>query len=436
MILKISKPIVLITSILMLTACGGSGSSDTVSADSILESEPASLDLSDPDNSYLLTTTEDSIFKISAADGAVELFSTLQVGGALELLGPVDVVDGSVIVSLTNNFLVSANPDTRAANWETQLGPTGGSRSIPSAPVCSSTVCYVLGAADILFAINAIDGSVLWSVPLGAPDIASEVTGQRPMLVTTDRIFIGIDFESTQRLNVYSRSSGELLKSIELSARASGVPSVFGDSLILSTLDGIDAFDFNTYELRWRADIGFATSPVIVDETIVVLATPGAIGSTDTGQIAVGLDVETGEVKWSFSNGGPRFLNPTTDGRLVYIMFPTGLAGAGFTSELAFPRAINPANGSIVWQVGDFQDARSRALVGGEPLAVPGYLFFNDFLEENVGSGFAALDSNTGAALWVISDSEYSVIDRESTTSVLVHEGQVFRNNSFPTLPK
>ena len=78
-----------------------------------------------------------------------------------------------------------------------------------------------------------------------------------------------------------------------------------------------------------------------------------------------------------------------------------------------------------------------RALVGDEPLAVPGLLFFNSYLEQEVGFGSAALDSNTGEVLWVTDSSDAATeIERESTTLVLVHNGQVYRDNSFPTLPK
>ena len=47
-----------------------------------------------------------------------------------------------------------------------------------------------------------------------------------------------------------------------------------------------------------------------------------------------------------------------------------------------------------------------------------------------------ALDSNTGEVLWVSYGDNNSAVSREAVSFVLVHEGQVFIKNDFPTLPK
>ncbi len=182
-----------------------------------------------------------------------------------------------------------------------------------------------------------------------------------------------------------------------------------------------------------QSDFSGLSIPVVIGQTVVAVIADIENQYVDTDLGIAGMNISTGEVIWA--NRMP-LLNgslPATDGRLVITEqhAATENDSLAFQRTPTFPRALRPADGSLVWEH-NFNIGRARVL----PLAVPGHLFYTTF-GSPAGSGVTAIDSSTGRINWAATDGFAETISRLSgPVLVLVHDGQVYRTEEFPTIAK
>ncbi|MCA9565745.1 MAG: PQQ-binding-like beta-propeller repeat protein [Myxococcales bacterium] len=238
------------------------------------------------------------------------------------------------------------DPVTFSVDWRAELVPQELFEYAPTqiGRVTTSpdaTRVYVGTSAGDLFAINAVDGRVLWQRDMGeAIDAAPVQVGSRIFVGSTDGNFYGL-----------SASSGSELWHIEVGGALDSQVAVVDDRLILARPDGV----------------------------------------------VVCLDQETGAVRWTARDNDPflgiaRGLYPPVKGQanpvvidgVVYVGYPSG--------RLA---ALNLDDGQQVW-ISDLAGAETRHTDIDEPALVVGNVVY----ASSFSGGLFALDRETGNRIW------------------------------------
>ncbi len=344
--------------------------------------------------------------------GAVERFSDLsQVDSIVDYQATVDVVDGMIITVADDNTINGLDITTGDFLWDIGLGDIVRPFALidPTPPVCDGDICYAMGAFGDLLAIDAIQRTVVWRTPL-FPNTEDHLSVFR-LLVTKERIFSGAFRSSTvfgdvePKLYAVSRETGEIEK--ELPA---GRASLAGDLLLISGT-GLHAYDFDTLEPVWFADLEFVSDVAVINDILVVSDAEKNVPVTRAQRVK-GLNRLDGSILWSQEAGTTQAMfTPTTDGRLVYAVFAEQCTNVPCST--GYPMALNPADGSIVWTNEDVTVAQTIA-----PVVVDGHLLYNEVRSfRDTGGGFnldrgvASLDSSNGSIDWISfgRDSFYSL---------------------------
>ncbi|HUE17232.1 MAG TPA: PQQ-binding-like beta-propeller repeat protein [Planctomycetaceae bacterium] len=108
--------------------------------------------------------------------------------------------------------------------------------------------------------------------------------------------------------------------------------------------------------------LGMSSSPVIVDDTVVVQV------ETDDDSFAMGLDVETGRSRWKLAR--PHHATWTS---------PVVLRGTAGREDLVLLQsgqglcAVRPKTGELIWNYGDGASTTSSSVLGGQTIYVPSH---------------------------------------------------------------
>ncbi|MEM1449820.1 MAG: PQQ-binding-like beta-propeller repeat protein, partial [Planctomycetota bacterium] len=253
--------------------------------------------------------------------------------------------------------LVASAPTTpevpgASSEWTRFRGPNGNGRvTAPAVPTTWSA-----------------EENLRWRTPLPGSGASSPI-------VTADRVYLtaytgyGVDRDEpgdpgdlARHLLAFDRATGrELWRAsvpgvegedvykgfITQHGYASSTPTTDGERVyVLFGKAGLHAYDLDG-ELVWKTDLGQmsdpakwgdATSPIVVEGTVVVDA--GVLGHH-----LVGVDGETGEIRWRIEDDGltNSWTTPTVvedeDGPLVLFSVPKRII------------AVEPGSGEIVWEV-------------------------------------------------------------------------------------
>ena len=231
---------------------------------------------------------------------------------------------------------------------------------------------------DVLPATWDTKTNVAWSVPLEGRGLSSPI-------VVGDRIIITNSTGHTQdRLHVlcFKASSGELLWTRQFWATgrticnpktcvAAPTPAsdgqhicVFYSSNDLACLDlegNLLWFRGLTYDFPDASNsIGMSSSPVIVEETVVVQV------ENDTESFAMGLDVHTGLSRWKLDR--PKYANWSSP--TVWLP-PDGSPPIVLLQSSEGATAVRPSTGEIVWQFGKGASTISSSSAAGGTVLVP-----------------------------------------------------------------
>jgi len=382
------------------------------------------------DSSYLLTTNETRMYKISAKTGAAEEIITF--GGGVKFVEPLDIIGNTVYSTADDNTVNAIDLNTGKLLWEVRLG-NPRNREIPTGVVCDQETCWAKGATGLLMAVSAVDGSEKWSIPLH-PDgrNSEEELNGSDLLVTSDRGYLNTYKLSTPlfpssvapSLFIIDRSDGSIIKRVDLDYPAYSVPRVEGDTLVVSTVGEILAFDKNSFQLLWRINDPALryTGAVIVNNVVV----SGTYDSND--HYIVGIDLASGQQIWSVPAGSSE--NPytsTTDGTLIYAMVGEFYSGPWYSPPGEAAMAINPLNGNIVW----VDEGLSFAV---NPLVALGHAYYGyhwDIRDGNA-DGVTSVNARTGKIEWVNAKLDTPGLDWFTRTPMLVHEGISYRTSLYP----
>ena len=211
------------------------------------------------------------------------------------------VAKGVVYVTTVDKGMLFA---VRAADgtilWKKSLGDPGPSGT-GAAPTVSDGVVYVGSASQELFALDALSGNVLWTVPMG------EEAGTPPTVVN------GVAYApSAGHLRAIDASTGLTLWTTEVEGGLSS-PAVDHGVVFVGGSSGLYAFDAATGALEWSTATGYSaeSSPAAANGVIYAV---GGRQPPEVGSIYA-LDATTGEILWSApiaSEGGrpdPRVVN-------------------------------------------------------------------------------------------------------------------------------
>jgi len=274
-------------------------------------------------------------------------------------------------------------------------------------------------------------------VSLDSSGGAIQATGSRHPLITEKKIYVGTDYaDGSYGLNVYARNDGGLLESIAFDGQIFGTPVLADKKLLVVSRRSLQALDFSTHEQIWRKEFSGLSLPVVIGQTViaVIVDRENQFVSTELG--IAGMNISTGEVIWANEMPLLKGSLPASDGRLVITEQHAATENdlLAFQRTPTFPRALNAADGSVVWEH-NFNIGRARVL----PLAVPGHLFYTTYASTSYSGGpsLVAIDPATGKINWFASDSNAKAISRlAGPVLVLVHDGQVYRTEEFPTISK
>ncbi|WP_199422041.1 outer membrane protein assembly factor BamB family protein [Actinotalea solisilvae] len=119
--------------------------------------------------------------------------------------------------------------------------------------------------------------------------------------------------------------------------------------LVVADEDGLAALDVRTGDVRWTAELGFASALVAVDGVLVLAH----------GTRTLGVDLRSGATLWEVASAGSGYPAGVTDGELV-LLTETGEDGRGSTLV-----ARTVAHGEEAWRVAVDGPAWGLTSVGG-----------------------------------------------------------------------
>ena len=166
---------------------------------------------------------------------------------------------------------------------------------------------------------------------------------------------------------------------------ADGTPGVADGTVVCGSFDNtIYAIDTATGEQNWAHDAGgiVRSSPTIVDGTVYIgahcqSAECAEFDSSEIGEV-LALDLETGELLWSFETTAGVVSTPAVTDNAVFVGTSAGAM-----------RALDRDTGETVWSY------ETGALVASSPAVVDGSVYFGD-----VRGTFYGLDVTDGTELW------------------------------------
>ncbi|MBI5958433.1 MAG: PQQ-binding-like beta-propeller repeat protein [Chloroflexi bacterium] len=304
-------------------------------------------------------------------------------------------------------FDTPAIQDQPVIQWRSELGDF-----FLGTPLVVDGVLYTGGSNGSVYAIDAANGSVLWSVGgFEAVETALAVAG--------DVLIVG-GFSST--VQALDRRDGTVIWSVDTSTFVFAAPLIKDNQVYIATYDSLLALDLETGSLEWESDtgdeMGFASSPALADDTLYV-TTPAGLLAFDrtTGQerwripaetqfwgLAVtedlvvagssagflfAYDQQSGKQQWAFKANHLGEDNiwsaPAVDGDRLYV---------GNSDRFVY--ALETSSGQPVWT---FETAGTAV---SDPVVSDGVVYVSDS-NHALPDGprhLYALDAHTGEKLW------------------------------------
>jgi eukaryotic-like serine/threonine-protein kinase len=248
----------------------------------------------------------------------------------------VAVKDGVVYVS--DNYVRAFDAITGAALWATPLA--GSSPNVDGGKV------FVGGLDHNVYALDASDGHILWSVLTGDEVDSSPAVYRGVVYVGSyDHQVYALD-EQTGNV-IWTASTGDLVYSS---------PAVAEGRVYVGSHDNyVYAFDAATGALKWKVltggDYGVWSSPSVAYGRVYV-------GATIPDSSLYALDPETGNTLWKFTTGSTVFGSPAIANGIVYI---------GSVDSNVY--ALDAYTGQLLWS------ASVGAFIHSSPAVVNGRVF-------------------------------------------------------------
>lgn len=271
------------------------------------------------------------------------------------------VVCGTVFIGTADGTIHAVSTQSGLTRWQVAL--EGASR----APVVDDDIVFVSGGGR-LHALDADDGSEVWSASLAGTAVFSDVTVDEGVLYVGD---------SEGYVQAIYPPTGERFWYTRVGAAAGSAPVVDGDLVHVRADDGtVTALHTATGEVMWQVQGGWTFSPSgpVVTEGLVVAA--------ESGGTFQALDADTGIRRWEITVPGIAVGSPVTTGGTV--IFATELP-----SRSGMITAVDAATGMQRWQ-----------LEIGAALASPLRMVGTTVYFGDAGGAVRMLDAATGGERW------------------------------------
>lgn len=269
------------------------------------------------------------------------------VGGHLRGGSPI-VVDGRVVVPVIDladgaaGGIVALDAATGEALWDVRVGA-----SVHNAPAAAGGLVVFASADGLVRAVDAADGVLVWSVPLGIDDerlgrwlYAAPVVHDGRVFIGTPRDFVALDLATGEALWRTVPAPGSAWG---MTFSAAAIDAQVGLASFGRSLDGLLGWAAEDGAERWRlprpAALAMHASPVL-DDGIAYVAYGG-------GEL-LAVDASSGRTVWS------RALYPS-NGSLSNGLFGTPAISRGrlfVPTPIGVFLALDASTGETLWMQG------------------------------------------------------------------------------------
>lgn len=294
-----------------------------------------------------------------------------------------------VFATATDGYIYALNAIDGYVLWKATTKASSASTyyTITSSPTVAGGIVYFGGNDNYVYALDVEDGSEIWSFEIGA-DISSSPT------VTDGVLYIGASDNYVYALDA---DTGSKLWSFETGDYIFGKPTVYNGVVYIGSYDNyLYALDADDGAELWRfkAASNLRSTPAVAVSTPTVGGLPVteiyiiSMSVTGIGGYLYALNADDGTELWSQSIVGQMIHSAVVDNGYVY-----------FGTYDKYVHALNINDKSEVWSY------PTAGQVSNTPTIKDGVLYIGD------DSGFVyALNSNDGSRVWVsLTNSESKV---------------------------
>jgi outer membrane protein assembly factor BamB len=309
----------------------------------------------------------------------------LNVGDIDALAEPV-VTDDRVLQGTSEGYLYSLNlagPPAQRIAWKFQADG-----AIHTSVARHDGRIYFGSNGGTVYALNEIDGSLVWSKRIGRVEPRTRKQFTVP-LVHDGRIYIG---SADRGVHCLDASNGNIICQAEMTDWVRAMPAMTTDGLLVAAVDGSLACLGKDGRLKWRKQI--STHPIYAD--LVAAGDTVLVNDSDLWLRRIG---KGGEVLWKRSllqayedEEGRRIFTDVLSGGTYYQSKPTAVKGKVFFGmPSGFLVAADADTGKELWK---FE-------MGGAISVAPAVADGRVFVGQQGGERFFyCVDAETGAPIW------------------------------------
>ena len=336
---RLKKPL-LIGGAFLLSACAGAGFRSATSWPGL-----------STDGETVYMAFEQGVYAVDASSGDLKWSYPAEAeSGRTFFAEPAISEDGIVYVGDFENKVVALNAATGAVEWgPVQLGEDNG-RIVGGATIAGNTLLVPSGDGR-LYALDAADGSAIWTFPAEFREPLEEaiwsapvVEGERVFFTSMDHNVYAVDLSQGGQLWTATRDVGGAIADSPVLVDQMLLAGTFGHELIALEGDrGREAWIFNAGDWIWG-------SPAIGD---------GVAYFGDLGGRLHAVDVLSGSEIWSEALSSRISASPALGEDRIYVAAESGTL---FARELSTNRDL--------WSVPLDGDLHTEPLVMGETVIV------------------------------------------------------------------
>jgi outer membrane protein assembly factor BamB len=244
--------------------------------------------------------------------------------------------EGLVFVGTGDNLVLALDAETGDLVWQFEA-----EHSIWSTPVYEDGVLYVGSLDKHLYALDAETGDLVWEQAL-----AGSISGA--VVVGKDLIYVG-SFD--KQLHALDKATGDIRWEVPEEKSTDWIwasPVLTDETVVFSDKKGnVFAVEAESGRSIWDAQIdGDVVGSPVVSNGIVFIASAGKLNGGETDVIRrgalVALDLETGEELWREETSAPIYTTPVIVNESVVVALPPG----GEVLLIVF----NQSDGDEIWR--------------------------------------------------------------------------------------
>ena len=228
-------------------------------------------------------------------------------GDGSELNGPV-VSNGVLYYTSEDGYIRARGSNTGTLLWERELGGLWYYTGTPAVDDCVVYITFYDSSGGYVYALDGLTGDTIWSV---SPSSDIDFNARACMAVEDGLVF-GVAWSG--EVFALDASDGSIVWSYQTGERPYGGVAMGADTVFVGSLEGSAfALDIQTGSLLWSAllDGGECTAPPLYAQGALY------IGTTLGNMFA--LDASSGSIIWSTDMGAPiSFSTPAYDGLRLY----------------------------------------------------------------------------------------------------------------------